>query len=77
MFVLVFQNVVTAINSLLKVIIPDEPGSLRLRKRQHAFVTNELIIKHELESHHQRIIQPIDEPEPPPSPLNLPDRLQY
>ncbi|KAI7695336.1 Anoctamin-4 [Sarcoptes scabiei] len=49
-FVIVFQNVVTGINSLLKVIIPDEPGSLRIRKRQHAFITNELIIRHELQS---------------------------
>lgn len=57
-FVIVFQNVVTAINSFLKVVIPDEPGSLRLRKRQHAFITNELIIRHELQSHQQNFQEP-------------------
>lgn len=49
-FVIIFQNVVAALNSLLKALIPDEPKMLRLQKRQHLYLTNELIIRHELKS---------------------------
>ncbi len=47
-FVVVFQNVVAGINSLLKVTIADVPRSVLLSKRRHAYLTNELIIRHEL-----------------------------
>lgn len=47
-FVVAFQNVVAALNSFLKWVIPDEPRQLRLQKRQHLYLTNELIIRNEL-----------------------------
>lgn len=60
MFVVAFQNSVAALNSLLKVIIPDEPRQLRLQKRQHMYLTNELIIRNELikKSHHRHSQRP-------------------
>lgn len=49
-FVIIFQNVVAALNSALKAFIPDEPKKLRMQKRQHLYLTNEMIIRHELKS---------------------------
>ena len=47
-FVIIFQNAVAALNSLLKAAIPDVPKSLQTSKRKHMYLTNELIIRHEL-----------------------------
>ena len=47
-FVFVFQNVIGTLTMLLRLFIPDVPSSLRQNIREQQFLTNELIIKHEL-----------------------------
>ena len=47
-FVIVFQNAVAALNSLLKALIPDVPRDILRARRKHMYLKNELIIKHEL-----------------------------
>lgn len=75
-FVVVFQNVVAAINSLLKVTIPDTPRSVLLSKRRHAYLTNELIIRHELLSNAAKTKAKTGKKNghrrPPPSPPSSP-----
>jgi anoctamin-1 len=46
-FVVVFENVIVMLTSLMRVLIPDVPKKLRQQKRQHSYLTNELIMRHE------------------------------
>ena len=47
-FVVVFENVIVLLTSLMRVLIPDVPKDLRQQKRWHSYLTNELIMRHEL-----------------------------
>lgn len=47
MFVVLFENVIVSITSLMRWIIPDVPQQLRQRMRQHAYLSNELIMQQE------------------------------
>ena len=46
-FVVIFENVIATITSLMRWIIPDVPQQLRQQMRQHAYLTNELILQQE------------------------------
>ena len=46
-FVVLFENVIATITSLMRWIIPDVPQQLRQQMRQHAYLTNELILQQE------------------------------
>jgi len=46
-FVVIFENVIASITSLMRWIIPDVPQQLRQQMRQHAYLTNELIMQQE------------------------------
>ncbi|KAK2172730.1 hypothetical protein NP493_931g00039 [Ridgeia piscesae] len=48
-FVVVFENVVVLLSSLIAFIIPDMPRKLSEQARQEAYLTNELILRKELE----------------------------
>ncbi|KAJ6217834.1 hypothetical protein RDWZM_008991 [Blomia tropicalis] len=48
-FVVVFENVIATITSLMRWIIPDVPQQLRQQMRQHAYLTNELILQQEFQ----------------------------
>jgi hypothetical protein len=47
-FVVLFENVITTISILIRWLIPDVPRALRQQMRQHAYLTNELIMQQEL-----------------------------
>lgn len=47
-FVVLFENVIATISMLIRWLIPDVPRSLRQQIRQHAYLTNELIMQQEL-----------------------------
>lgn len=46
-FVVIFENVIVSVTSLMRWIIPDIPQQLRQQMRQHAYLTNELILQQE------------------------------
>lgn len=46
-FVVLFENVIATVTSLMRWIIPDVPQQLRQQMRQHAYLTNELILQQE------------------------------
>lgn len=46
-FVVVFENVIVSVTSLMRWVIPDIPQQLRQQMRQHAYLTNELILQQE------------------------------
>ncbi|CAG2169746.1 unnamed protein product [Oppiella nova] len=46
-FVVLFENVIVLCTSLMRVLIPDVPKELRQQKRQHSYLTNELIMRQE------------------------------
>lgn len=48
-FVVIFENVVVLLASLIAFIIPDMPRKLSEQARQEAYLTNELILRKELE----------------------------
>ena len=48
-FVVVFENVIATITSLMRWIIPDVPQQLHQQMRQHAYLTNELILQQEFQ----------------------------
>jgi anoctamin-1 len=47
-FVLAFENVIAVTKMILRWMIPDVPSTLRQNIRQHAYLTNELIMQQEL-----------------------------
>lgn len=47
-FVLAFENVIAVTKMILRWMIPDVPRTLRQNIRQHAYLTNELIMQQEL-----------------------------
>ena len=47
-FVFVFQNVIGTLTMLLRLFIPDVPATLRQNIREQQYLTNQLIMKHEL-----------------------------
>lgn len=47
-FVLVFQNVIAFVSTLIRWCIPDVPRKLSERIRQESYLTNEIIIKQEM-----------------------------
>ena len=46
-FVVIFENIIASLTSLMRWIIPDVPQQLRQQMRQHAYLTNELIMQQE------------------------------
>lgn len=48
-FVVIFENVIATITSLMRWIIPDVPQKLRQQMRQHNYLTNELILQQEFQ----------------------------
>lgn len=46
-FVVVFENVIVLMTSMMRLLIPDVPKKLRLQKKQHSYLTNELIMRQE------------------------------
>lgn len=46
-FVFIFENVVATVTMCLRWLIPDVPTSLRQLMRQHAYLTNDLILQQE------------------------------
>lgn len=46
-FVVIFENVIASLTSLMRWIIPDVPQQLRQQMRQHNYLTNELIMQQE------------------------------
>ncbi|KAL1115350.1 hypothetical protein AAG570_007380 [Ranatra chinensis] len=66
-FIVIFQNVVSVVMIGVQWCIPDVPSKLRDRIKREAYLTNELIIRHETEArsrHH------------PPPPLRSPSSTQ-
>ena len=47
-FVFLFENVIAITTMCLRWLIPDVPRTLRQNIRQHAYLTNELILQQEL-----------------------------
>ncbi|CAG2105403.1 unnamed protein product [Medioppia subpectinata] len=47
-FVVVFENVIVLLTSMMRVLIPDVPKDLRQQMRLHSYLTNELIMRQEL-----------------------------
>lgn len=47
-FVFAFENIIATITMLLRWLIPDVPRTLKQHIRQHAYLTNELIMQQEL-----------------------------
>ncbi|RWS26122.1 anoctamin-1-like protein, partial [Leptotrombidium deliense] len=47
-FIVVFENVIATTTMILRWAIPDVPRALRQQMRQHAYLTNELIMQHEV-----------------------------
>lgn len=54
-FILAFENVITVTKMILCWVIPDIPRTLRQNMRQHAYLTNELIMQQELARAKQEI----------------------
>ena len=46
-FVVIFENVIASLTSLMRWLIPDVPQQLRQQIRQHSYLTNELIMQQE------------------------------
>lgn len=46
-FVVIFENVVAALTSFMRWMIPDIPTQLRQQMKQHAYLTNQLIMQQE------------------------------
>ncbi len=46
-FVVVFENVIVMLTSMTRLLIPDVPKEIREQRKQHSYITNELIMKHE------------------------------
>ncbi len=46
-FVVIFENVIVVLTSSMRLLIPDVPKKLRQQMRQHSYLTNELIMRHE------------------------------
>ncbi|KAL5010330.1 hypothetical protein ScPMuIL_012635 [Solemya velum] len=51
-FVVIFENVVVVMTSLIAWLIPDMPAKLKKRIRREAYITNEIVIKTELMRSH-------------------------
>ncbi|CAG5129014.1 unnamed protein product, partial [Candidula unifasciata] len=51
-FVVLFENVVVVITSLLSWLIPDVPAVLKEQIRREAYITNEIVLKTELKRAH-------------------------
>ncbi|OTF74678.1 anoctamin-1-like protein [Euroglyphus maynei] len=47
LFVVIFENIIAAVTSMMRWLIPDIPQQLRQQMRQHAYLTNELILQQE------------------------------
>ena len=47
LFVVVFENIIAAVTSMMRWLIPDVPQQLRQQMRQHTYLTNELILQQE------------------------------
>lgn len=47
-FVFLFENVIAITTMCLRWLIPDVPSTLKQNIRQHAYLTNELILQQEL-----------------------------
>lgn len=54
-FVIVFVILITSITSFIRWLIPDVSSQLRLQMKQHAFLTNQLIMQHEAEKDNDTI----------------------
>jgi len=47
-FVVIFENVIVSTTMLIRYLIPDIPKSLVQRIKQHAYLTNEMIMSQEV-----------------------------